>query len=64
MNTNSYIENAFFSVLKNQYLSPGYDCWFKYYTKYDLFEVDGEGEKAWIFWTEYLKVKECPENTL
>ena len=32
--------------LKNRYAAPGYSCWFKYYAKYDLFEVDEEGEKA------------------
>ena len=32
--------------LKNRYSAPGYSCWFKYYAKYDLFEVDEEGEKA------------------
>ena len=35
--------------LKNRYAAPGYSCWFKYYAKYDLFEVDEDGEKAEIF---------------
>ena len=32
--------------LKNRYASLGYICWFKYYAKYDLFEVDEKGERA------------------
>ena len=32
--------------LKNRYAAPGYSCYFKYYAKYDLFEVDVESDKT------------------